>query len=269
MIIKTGLHIPIIASDGEPLLPIIPAKTLILFPGEVISLQVGRPENLALIQEYTDTDKLIGVTFSPSGDGSKDTDLCQVGTAAKITSVKDGPGGSKMISLEGSRRIALQSIHSETPYLTAKVRFIEEKEGDLTKAAESIEEIIGIIEQITKIDPTYSNELSFVIKFNLSNPGQFADKIATTFHFPLASKQEILESFKLDTRLHKILKFLKAELERAAIAYEIKKNIKERNVDEQKKDNWATNLSKIKLPINYGTKSSRTNYFQQKSGNGR
>ncbi len=65
MIIKSRSHISCLASDGEPVLPIIPAKTVILFPGETISLQVGRPGNLALINENAGSGKMIGVHILP------------------------------------------------------------------------------------------------------------------------------------------------------------------------------------------------------------
>ncbi|MCP4704502.1 MAG: hypothetical protein GY865_07815, partial [candidate division Zixibacteria bacterium] len=65
MIKKTGQHIPLLASDGAPTLSILPTRTLILFPGETVSIQIGRPENLALIKDNTGKNKLIGVTYSP------------------------------------------------------------------------------------------------------------------------------------------------------------------------------------------------------------
>jgi ATP-dependent Lon protease len=250
MIIKPGSHIPLLASDGESVLPIIPAKTLILFPGETISLQVGRPDNLALISEHSGKDKLVGVTYSPGGNnGSEKGDLCRIGTAAAMVAVKDGPGGSKIITLEGIRRIALLGIHRRTPYLTARVGMVAEKNGSPDKTALMTQEIISVIEQLTKMDPAYSDELSFIIKFNLENPGQLADKIATIFHFPLSSKQEILESYNLDIRLKKVLKFLKAEMDQAAVSYEIRKNVEKRNVEEQRKFYLRQQLYEIKRQL--------------------
>ena len=118
MIKKTGQHIPLLASDGEPTLPILPTRTLILFPGETVSLQVGRPENLALIKDNSGKNSLIGVTYSPeSGNGQKKASLCQIGTAAKIISATNGPGGSKIITMEGIRRIALRNIVKKKPYI--------------------------------------------------------------------------------------------------------------------------------------------------------
>ena len=164
MTLKGGQRIPIKATDQKISLPVIPAKTVILFPGEIITLQVGRPENIALIEENSSRDHLVAVVYSPRGEtAGKDLELCRVGTAAHIIAVKDGPGGSKLISLEGASRIALENIHRKTPYMTALVGNIEETPAPPEKAAELTRQIISILEEITKIDPSYSDELAYVL----------------------------------------------------------------------------------------------------------
>lgn len=250
MIKKTGQHIPLLASDGEPTLPILPTRTLILFPGETVSIQVGRPENLALIEDNAGKNRLIGVTYSPESGASPQTaDLCHIGTAAKIISTADGPGGSKIISLEGKRRIALKSIVRKKPYLTAKINYVEEKVVTTNKTAGLSENIIEFIEKITNIAPTYSAELSYVMKFNMENPGKFADKIAASFHFPIKSKQEILQTCRLDPRLEKTLRFLEAEFERVILSYEIKQTVKEKDIEERRTHFLREQLYEIKRQL--------------------
>ena len=128
MIKKTGSNIPLLASDGELTLPILPTRTVILFPGETASIQVGRPDNLALIKDNLGKNRIIGVTYSPEGSSEpKSAILSQVGTAARIISSADGPSDSKIITLEGIRRIALKSVIKKAEYLTAKINYIDEK----------------------------------------------------------------------------------------------------------------------------------------------
>ncbi|MCP4704184.1 MAG: hypothetical protein GY865_06215, partial [candidate division Zixibacteria bacterium] len=231
-------------------LSILPTRTLILFPGETVSIQIGRPENLALIKDNTGKNKLIGVTYSPDGGtDQKRANVCHIGTAAKIISAADGPGGSKIITLEGKRRIALKSIAKKKPYLTAKINYVDEKVINTDKTADLSEKIISIIEKITNVAPTYSAELPFVMKFNMENPGKFADKIASSFHFPINSKQEILQTCRLDPRLEKTLRFLEAEFERVTISYEIKETVKEKDIEERRKHFLREQLYEIKRQL--------------------
>jgi ATP-dependent Lon protease len=250
MIIKSRYHIPLAATDGEPILPIIPAKTVILFPGETISLQVGRPASLSLVNDYVGTDKLTVFCFLPKGDsGSDDFDLYQVGCAAKIITSKDGPSGSKIATFEGIRRVALKSVSQTTPYLMARVGFAEERSGPASEIKNYSNEIVSLIEQITRIDPTYSDELAYVMKFNLGAPGHFADKVAASFHLPLDSKQELLEIFQINLRLKRLLDFLKMELDRAALSFEIKKNVEEKSAAEQRRFYLRQQLYEIKRQL--------------------
>ncbi|MBN2226510.1 MAG: endopeptidase La [candidate division Zixibacteria bacterium] len=250
MIIKTVSRIPLLATDEPSELAIIPAKTVILFPGELVSIQVGRPSNVALVEDKAGTNNLIGVTFSPRGGiGERDIDLCQIGTAARIVALKEGPGDSRVVSLEGVRRIALHGIVRESPYLLAGVGYIEESDKRTKNTDKLCREIIGIIEQITRFDQTYSDELAYVIGLNAEHPGQFADKVAATFHFPIDSKQVILETVRVDQRLRKVQDFLQAELERVTISREIRINIEERNEDERRRFFLQQQLYEIKRQL--------------------
>ncbi len=250
MIKKSASKIPLLAADGEPVLAIIPAKTVIIFPGETVSLQVGRPSNIALIEDSAGKDDLIGVVYSPRGNvAAEDIDLCQVGMAVRLVSWKDGPGDSKIVSLEGVRRIALLEIDRTTPYLTARIGFVEQKIESTEKTNCLCREIIEIIEQITRINPDYSDELSYVIRLNLQDPGKFADKVATAFHLPISARQEVLETIHADRRLRKILKLLRAELQRITITQEIKVNIEERNTEEQRRFYLQQQLYEIKRQL--------------------
>ncbi|UCD17669.1 MAG: LON peptidase substrate-binding domain-containing protein, partial [Candidatus Zixiibacteriota bacterium] len=250
MIKKTASRIPLLASDEPLALAIIPAKTVILFPGETVSIQVGRPSNVALVEDNFGEGEIIGVAFASQGDaGTRDLQLCQIGTTARIVSLKEGPSGSRIVSLEGVRRIALQSITAQSPYLGAVAGYIDEKELRTKSTDRLCQEIIGVIEQITKFDPSYSDELAFVIRMNIDNPGQFADKVAATFHFPIESKQEVLEALRIDQRLRKVLKLLRAELEKITISREIQLNVEERNANERRRFYLQQQLYEIKRQL--------------------
>ncbi len=250
MIKKLGSYIPYLASDGEPALPVLPGKTLILFPGETVALQVGRQESLSLIEDNMGRNALVAVVYSPTaGADDKESELCQIGTSARIISAVNGPGGSKIVSLEGIRRIALRTIIKKKPYLFAKISYLDEKAAVSDETRRLSEEILALVEQITEVAPTYSEEILFVIKLNLENPGRFADKIAATFHFPLSSKQEVLESFNLEQRLRKITVLLKDELERVTVSYEIKQTVKEKNVEERRRYYLRQQLYEIKRQL--------------------
>lgn len=213
MIKKSKSNIPILASAGEPILPILPTETSVLFPGETISLQLWQPESLALVKRFSKKKQLIGVVFSTENDIlGRAAELSQIGTAARIISVIDTPSDTQLVVLQGDRRIWLNTIKKTSPYLTAKVGFIDESFSTTDKSATLVEEILEVLEKITEISPKYSEKLLNIARFNLRDPNRFVDRIVNLFYFPVESRQQILESLKIDARLQKLLKFLKMEL---------------------------------------------------------
>lgn len=224
MILKSKSHIPVRDSGRESILPVIPVKTVILLPGEVVSVELRQPENLALVKKYAGKSKPVGVVYAAGGDfGGRSADFHQIGTAAKIISSSLGPGGTETVILEGMGRIALRSIRKKKPFLTAKIGYIEEETVASQKTARLFDDIIGIIEQITKPGSAYSEELLALLKLNKDNPGRFADRVAATFSLTIDSKRKILESWKVETRLQALTEILKLELRRVYTLEEFRK----------------------------------------------
>jgi len=220
MIIKSKTYIADkISSEGQ-LLPIIPTKSSILFPGESMTLQLIGKQNLRLVDEHYGKRKLVGVVFSPRGNiDGKRIDLCQIGTSARIISKKKGTGQSMMVVLEGVGRIVIQAIQKKSPYLIAKTASISISKSNGTNGRHT-EEITQIMGQITKVNPSYSESLMHLIRLNLEDPGRLADRIASGFHFPIEIKQEILESIEVDRRLTELHRNLKIELSKSTVYYQ-------------------------------------------------
>ncbi len=198
-------------------MPIIPAKSAILFPEEAVVLQLVSKQNLLLVEESVSLDKQVGVVFSPDGNiKDNNLELCQVGTLARIISRKKGPGKSEIVVMEGINRIFLKSISHKTPYLVAEVDVISDDEALVGSSGKYIESVINLISQITKANPAHSGSLLHIVRLNFENPGKLADRIAAAFHFPIEVKQEILESIEIDVRLKALQHHLKIELAKAA-----------------------------------------------------
>nr|MBN2278885.1 LON peptidase substrate-binding domain-containing protein [candidate division Zixibacteria bacterium] len=216
MILKRTSHIPILASRGTPEIPVIAVKTLVLFPGELVTLQLKKPENLALIREYAESRKEVAIAYTPRGDYEHGrADLCQIGTAARIVSAKQGPGDSQVIVLEGLGRIELKAIGHKTPYLMARIAFIDEDHYTAGPSEKLFHEILDIARQIITTSPAYPNELLSDFELGQDNPGQFADRLVSTLHLPTENKQKILEAINVDTRFKRLTRFMKLELQRA------------------------------------------------------
>ncbi len=233
IIIKSKNRIPIVVTDTEKQYPLLPLRTGVLFPGMIMTLQVGRPENLRLINYCLEKKQEFVASFSnadPNDDGNGEG-VHQVGVIAVPRDYKKGLGESLSVTIEGQRRVAINTILSREPFITVIAHDIQTPTSIKRGIKDKINEVLSIINEIVHLDPIYSSEQLFVLKLDQDDPSLFADRVASTFHFPLTAKQEILETINLNMRYDRLLFYLNTELNKVATARRIEQNV-EKNIEE-------------------------------------
>jgi len=235
MIIKSKTRLPLIATDREIAYPLLPLMTGILFPGTTITIQVGRPENLALLSHcYNEKTRLVAAYSQPGAENSADDPpVHQVGVFATVQSMREGIGGSQVVTLEGHERAALGKLVGSEPYPTATANAIDKLRFSARSIEQKVNQVVSIVGEITNLDPVYSPETLNVLKMNVDDPSCLADQVAASFRFPLAAKQELLEAISLEERFNRLLAHLNTELSRAATAVSIHEKVKDRIAEEQ------------------------------------
>jgi ATP-dependent Lon protease len=124
--------IPLLSSEDEEamnaenvpdILPILPLKNTVLFPGVVIPITVGRDKSIKLIKDYYKGDRIIG-TVAQKDSGIEDpefSDLNLVGTVAHILKILQMPDGSNTAIIQGKRRFKIVEPIQTEPYIKARV----------------------------------------------------------------------------------------------------------------------------------------------------
>lgn len=250
MIIKTNSRLPVSAADSFAKYPVLPLMTGVLFPGTVFSIQIGRPENIEVINLYQKNKKKFITSYSHAEvETPKDPPIHQVGVFTIVRDVSEGPGGSKIVTLEGLKRVSIKEIVATEPYLVAVAAEIQLPQFISRNIKRKTEEVITIVQEITQLDPVYSPELLNIIKMNMEDPSLLADRIASTFHFSLAAKQELLEAVNLEFRYERLLHYLNEELNRVATVLSINQKVKKRIEEEQHKAYLRQQLHEIKKQL--------------------
>lgn len=238
MIIKSKHKFPILISDKEQTYPVLPLRTGILFPGSTLTLQIGRQENLKLLEQCKSGKKKFIAAFS-AHQRSDDSivPVHQLGVVAKIRDIRNAPGNSKVAVIEGIERAALKDIKQTEPFLLASANLLINLEFEPEDYLEKTEEMISIINELTGLDPTYSPEHLYILKMIKDDPELFCDRVASIFHFNLEAKQEILETINLDERYQILLEYLNSELSRVATIQRINRNV-EKNIEEEQRKHF-------------------------------
>lgn len=217
MIVKSNNKLPILISDKQDEFPLLPLRTGVLFPRMMLTIQVVRPENLRLIQHCLSAGRQFVASYSPVQSAEDKARLIhQVGVVAVIRDGRKGPGSSLMVTIEGITRVAIHEIAQNEPFMVATVDYLQPAKSMGARIKSKVDEIITAVGEITQLDPAYSPEQLYVLKTNRDDPSLLADKVASLFHLPLASKQELLETTNPEARLERLLFYLRHELSRTA-----------------------------------------------------
>src|SRR6266571_4443771 len=122
------------------ILPILPVRDTVLFPGAVLPLTVGRESSLALVNSLQGEEKFVGVVaqLDPRVEDPAAADLHQVGTLAKVHKTVKMPNGNVVIFLEGLQRIQVVELIGLRPFLRARVEAQPDIAGEADNELEAL-----------------------------------------------------------------------------------------------------------------------------------
>ena len=114
-------YIPLLSEDEEEdlkkmnipdLLPILPLRNTVLFPGVVIPITVGRDKSLRLVQEVYKKNKILGAVAQrdSSIDDPELEDLFEIGTVAQILKILEMPDGTTSVIIQGRKRFKINDL---------------------------------------------------------------------------------------------------------------------------------------------------------------
>ena len=250
MILRAKHRLAAVNTDAQNEYPILPLMTGVLFPGMMLTVQIGRPENKALIEDCVGGKKEFVASYAHAEvDTATDPPIHQVGVLARVVERKEGPGGSILVTLEGLKRASITAILKTEPFLVGTAFGIDQPTTAHKNITPRLDAVIAKVSEITHLDPIYSPELSNVLKMNLEDPSALADRVASSFHFSLQAKQDLLESIGLDDRYDSLLNLLHGEMQRVTMMLNINQNAKKRIEEEQHRYFLRQQLYEIKRQL--------------------
>ena len=202
--------------------PIVATRNLVLFPGVVLPVTIGREESIAAAQEAVRSGRKIGLILQkdPQTEKPRAADLHQVGVLASIVRYVTAPDGTHHIVCQGESRFRLANLVQESPYLAAEVEILPEP----TDSGPEIEARTGYLKdravEALSLLPQAPPELAQTIR-GIQSPGQLADLITSFIEASTADKQDLLETLDLKERLDKVLRALAHRVEVLKITRDI------------------------------------------------
>ena len=228
----------IIKEETPDVLPILPLRNTVLFPGVIIPITIGREKSVRLIKEVEKGDKVIGVLSQKDSDIEDPSldDLNSVGTVAHILKTLKMPDGNITAVIQGRKRFFLERIVSEDPYYQAKISdLIEVKPLALDKEFKAlVSSVKDLALKIIEDSPNIPSEASIAIK-NIKNTSFAINFISSNMNIGLLEKQSLLEEVDLKKRAISILELLTKELQLLEMKNKIQSKV-QTDLDKQQKE---------------------------------
>ena len=239
--------IPLMTSEDEEALekeelpevvPLLPIKNTVLFPGVVIPITVGRDKSIQLIKDANKSKNPIGVVAQKDKkvEDPSINDLYQMGTVAQILRVLKMPDGSTTIIIQGKKRFKIDNLISNLPYLKVKISSIienkiQKKESEFKLTVESIKETaIKIINENQNIP----SEASFAIK-NIQSDSFLINFVSSNMNLTVNDKQKILSSKNISERALLCLKYINLEYQKLELKNDIQSRVRN-DLDQQQRE---------------------------------
>jgi ATP-dependent Lon protease len=222
-------------------LPIIPLVSSVLFPGGVLSLQVGIDRNVRLLKSIPDDQNLIAAFCQKTGDkeNPRPEDLSQIGVLAAIVQRLPLSSDRYQLFLQGRQRVELVQMLQNEPYFEAKLREVAPRPiSKNVKTDQLMTRAMSLFEKLVESDAKYSSELLNILRMNVDEgPDTFADLLSSFVNFPLEEKQLLLETVNPIERIELLIDWIQRDLGRATVDRELQRSIQS-SIDRRERESY-------------------------------
>jgi ATP-dependent Lon protease len=210
-------------------LPVLPIRNAVLFPGAVAPFDVGREKSVALVEDLDNLGSPVIAIFAqrdPATDDPGYDDLYPVGCAARVLKALKHSSGNYSLILQGLSRIRLDAITQTSPYLKSKVQKLDQPAVEDVEAEALAMSLRDIAKQVLQLMPELPREAGSLID-SIQDPGALADLVSSNLDAPVEEKAQLIETVDAKERIRKVLRLLTRQLEVLKMRDRINSQIKE------------------------------------------
>ena len=224
--------------DAPDIIPILPLRNTVLFPGVIIPITIGRDRSVKLIRDAESGNKMIGVVAQKDFDTEipKESDLHEVGTIANILKMLKMPDGNITVVIQGRKRFKIDKMMQNDPYFKAKISELKEiktdsKDEEFSALVASVKDLSL---KIIDLSPNIPSEAAIAIK-NIKNNSFIINFVSSNMNINLSEKQFLLEEIDLKKRAISALELLTKQLQMQEMKNKIQSKV-QTDLDQQQKE---------------------------------
>ena len=219
------------AASSPPLPPdaliIVPVRGMVLFPGVVLPVTLGRPRSVLAAQRAVKEQRPIGIVMqrNPAAEDPLPIDLHGMGTVANIVRYITAPDGTNHLICQGEQRFRVLDYLTGWPFFVARTERIPEPAPSSDEIEARFVHLRGQAIEAIQLLPQAPSELLATIQ-NIEQPGALADMVATFMDATPDEKQDILETVEIGARMERVSRLLAHRIEVLRLSQEIGRETK-------------------------------------------
>jgi ATP-dependent Lon protease len=214
----------------KTMLPVLPLRETVIFPGTAVPISAGRPGTLQAVEEALAGDRrMLAVAQKENRDDVEIDNLHTVGTIVRIAQVQKGAGGVQLLIQGESRALALQFVAVEPAGLSAHIREMDEQQPvnaedpAFLALHRELRDRAAELGRRRGIPP----EMLQQIMDGITEPGAFADLVAFYVEMGADAKQKLLETLSVEERMRSLLLIVQRQLALHEAQEEIQQQVQE------------------------------------------
>ncbi|WEK46734.1 MAG: endopeptidase La [Candidatus Andeanibacterium colombiense] len=209
------------------LYPLLPLRDIVVFPGSVVPLFVGREKSVAALEEAMagSKDIFLLAQLDPGCDDPERDDLYDVGVVAQVLQLLKLPDGTVRVLVEGQQRARLENLREEGDFTVAQVELLEPEEAGGTEVAAMMRSVVEQFTEYAKLNKKVPDELEQEL-VEIDDAAKLADTVAHNLNAKVSDKQALLTERDPMKRLEMAYSFMEGELSVLQVERKIRGRVK-------------------------------------------
>ncbi len=207
--------------------PVLPLRDIVVFPGMIVPLFVGREKSVKALEEVMKDDKqiLLIAQKNASQDDPGPEDIYTIGTLGTVLQLLKLPDDTVKVLVEGGRRVRVTGYNDRADFFEARAVEMEEVAAESAELQAAARTVVSEFENYVKLNKKVPPEV--VVSINkIEEPGKLADTISAHLALKVAEKQQLLELDSVSKRLERILGLMEGEIGVLQVEKKIRNRVK-------------------------------------------
>ncbi len=225
-------------------LPLVPLRDVVIFPGVVTSLFVGRDKSIKSLQTAMESDKSVMLVAqkNSSQENPKVKDLYEVGSVSTILQLIKLPDGTYKVLVEGIKRAKILSVAENNGYMESEVEVLEDYELDDDLKSSYLNTLQTQFKELSKTSSKIRPEVITQIRA-IERLEKLIDNLVGYLSLQISDRQKLLEEINLEERAKYLVSFLENQLDLTQMEKKIRDRVK-KQMEKSQKDYYLTEQMK-------------------------